>query len=109
MTLTGIPMTERAVVNEYKAITKEYAYDEDIFNEDESKVNILKYIIFNKLNQVDRTIILLYTDYQSYRKLGRRMGMSHMTIRTEVLRIRKIILEEYERITADKCLSDLHS
>lgn len=102
-------MSERAVVNEYKAITKEYAYKEDIFNEDEPRANILKYIIFKKLNQVDRTIILLYTDYQSYRKLGRRMGMSHMTIRTEVLRIKKIILEEYERIIDNQCPCDIHS
>lgn len=102
-------MTERAVVNEYKAITKEYAYDEDIFNEDESKVNILKYIIFNRLSQPDRTIILLYTDFQSYRKLAEVMGMAHMTVRREVIRIRNLIQEEYDKIIADKCLSDLHS
>jgi DNA-directed RNA polymerase specialized sigma24 family protein len=94
-------MTERAVVNEYKAITREYAYNKDIFNEDDQKVNILKYIINHKLNQVDRTIILLYVDCQSYRKLGAKMGMSHMTIRREVVRIKNIIQQEYDKLIAD--------
>lgn len=94
-------MTERAVVNEYKQITREYAFDNTIFNEDEPKVNALKYIINHKLNQVDRTIILLYVDCQSYRILGEKMGMSHMTIRREVVRIKNIIQEEYEKLITD--------
>lgn len=102
-------MRERAIVNEYKAITREYAFNKDIFNEDSPKVNILKYIIYNILDQVDRTIILLYVDCQSYRKLGEIMGMSHMTIRREVVRIREQIKKEYERIVNDKCLGDIHS
>lgn len=102
-------MRERAVVNLYKQITRDYAFDRDIFNEDDPKVNILKYIIFNRLSQADRTIILLYTDFQSYRKLAEVMGMAHMTVRREVIRIRNLIQEEYDKIIADKCLSDLHS
>ena len=94
-------MTERAVANEYKQITREYAFDNTIFNDDEPKVNALKYIINHKLNQVDRTIILLYVDCQSYRKLGEKMGMSHMTIRREVVRIKNIIQEEYEKLITD--------
>jgi hypothetical protein len=46
---------------------------------------------------VDKTLILLYTDCQSYRKLGHRLGLSHMTCRKEVIRIKNIILKEYER------------
>ena len=94
-------MTERAVANEYKQITRDYAFDNTIFNEDEPKVNALKYIINHKLSQVDRTIILLYVDCQSYRKLGEKMGMSHMTIRREVVRIKNIIQEEYDKLIAD--------
>ena len=101
MILSRTPMTERAVANEYKQITRDYAFDNTIFNEDEPKVNALKYIINHKLNQVDRTIILLYVDCQSYRKLGEKMGMSHMTIRREVVRIKNIIQEEYDKLIAD--------
>lgn len=101
MTLLGTPMTERAVANEYKQITRDYAFDNTIFNEDEPKVNALKYIINHKLSQVDRTIILLYVDCQSYRKLGEKMGMSHMTIRREVVRIKNIIQEEYDKLITD--------
>ena len=101
MILSRTPMTERAVANEYKQITRDYAFDNTIFNEDEPKVNALKYIINHKLNQVDRTIILLYVDCQSYRKLGEKMGMSHMTIRREVVRIKNIIQEEYDKLITD--------
>ena len=62
---------------------------------DNPRVARLKEIIDTKLSQVDKTIILLYADCQSYRKLGKNMRLSHMTIRREVIRIKKIILEEY--------------
>lgn len=93
-------MTERKVVNEFKALKKEYAYRDDIFSEDDNKISLLKYIIDKKLNQVDQTIILMYADCQSYRKLGKQFGMSHMTIRKEVVRIKNLIMKEYERIIA---------
>ena len=54
-------------------------------------------IINTKLSTVDKTIILLYVDCQSYRKLGKRLGVSHMTIRRECQRIKKIILAEFNK------------
>lgn len=87
---------EHELAEEFRLIKIEYAYHEDIFTDNE-KAQALKRIIDTKLSQVDRTIILLYTDCLSYRKLGEKMGLSHMTIRKEVQRIKKIILEEYEK------------
>ena len=87
--------TENEVVNEFRQIKKEYAYDPGIMCQDDPRVSRLKEIIDTKLSQVDKTIILLYCDCQSYRKLGKKMHLSHMTIRREVIRIKKIILEEY--------------
>lgn len=87
--------TENEVVKEFRQIKREYAYDPGIFNQDDARVKRLKEIIDTKLSQVDRTIILLYCDCLSYRKLGKKMHLSHMTIRREVIRIKKIILEEY--------------
>ena len=89
--------TEREIVKDYKEIKDDYAWHPDIFTKDDEKVSRLKEIINTKLSLVDKTIILLYADCQSYRKLGKRLGVSHMTIRTECQRIKKIILAEYER------------
>ena len=88
--------TEREVVSEFRKIRQDYAYNPDIMCEDDPRISRVKEIIDNKLSLADKTIILLYVDCQSYRKLGARLGVSHMTIRREVQRIKNIILKEYE-------------
>ena len=87
---------EREVVSEYRKIRQDYTYNPDIMNEEDERLTRLKKIIEEKLSLADKTIILLYVDCQSYRKLGKRLGVSHMTIRREVQRIKNIILKEYE-------------
>lgn len=102
--MQGKPKTSRpsgkpdAAVVDYKKIAPDYAYDGTIFSEDDPRLAAIKYIINNRLNQVDRTIILLYADCQSYRKLGKRLGFSHMTMRKECQRIKAIILDEYNKM-----------
>ena len=86
------------VVKEFRQIKQEYAFNPDIMCQDDPRVARLKEIINTKLSQVDKTIILLYVDCLSYRKLGKKMNLSHMTIRREILRIKKIILEEYNNV-----------
>ena len=88
--------TEREVVSEFRKIRQDYAYNPDIMNEEDERLTRVKKIIDQKLSLADKTIILLYVDCQSYRKLGKRLGVSHMTIRREVQRIKNIILKEYE-------------
>lgn len=88
-------MKENEVVKEYRQIKEDYKFNPDIMCPDDPRVSRIKEIIDTKLSQVDKTIILLYADCLSYRKLGRKMHLSHMTIRREVIRIKKIILEEY--------------
>ena len=83
---------------DFKDIEAEYAHDPSIFTEDEGRVNAVKWIIDNKLNRVDKTLILLYADCLSFRKLGKRMGFSHTTMREEIKRIKAIILEEYNKM-----------
>ena len=85
------------VVAEYRQIKAEYAFDPGIFNPDDPKVARLKEIIDTKLSQADKTILLLYVDCQSYRKLGKKLNLSHMTVRREVLRIRQIVLNEFAK------------
>ena len=85
------------VIAEFRKIKQEYSYNPDIMNEEDERLTRVKKIIDQKLSLADKTIILLYVDCQSYRKLGARLGVSHMTIRREVQRIKNIILKEYER------------
>lgn len=88
--------TEREVVFEFRKIRQDYTYNPDIMNEEDERLTRVKKIIDTKLSLADKTIILLYVDCQSYRKLGARLGVSHMTIRREVQRIKNIIMKEYE-------------
>ena len=83
------------VIAEFRKIKQEYSYNPDTMNEEDERLTRVKKIIDQKLSLADKTIILLYVDCQSYRKLGARLGVSHMTLRREVQRIKKIILEEY--------------
>ena len=84
------------VIAEFRKIKQEYSYNPDIMNEEDERLTRIKKIIDQKLSLADKTIILLYVDCQSYRKLGARLGVSHMTLRREVQRIKNIILKEYE-------------
>lgn len=84
------------VIAEFRKIKQEYTYNPDIMNEEDERLTRIKKIIDTKLSLADKTIILLYVDCQSYRKLGARLEVSHMTIRREVQRIKNIILKEYE-------------
>lgn len=86
------------VIAEFRKIKQEYTYNPDIMNEEDERLTRIKKIIDTKLSLADKTIILLYVDCQSYRKLGARLGVSHMTLRREVQRIKKIILKEYEKV-----------
>ena len=87
--------TEREVVSEFRKIRQDYTYNPDIMNEEDERLTRVKKIIDTKLSLADKTISLLYVDCQSYRKLGARLGVSHMTLRREVQRIKNIILKEY--------------
>lgn len=89
--------TDNNIIKDYKEIKEDYRFDSDIFNMEDERVSAIKEIINTKLSVVDKTIILLYIDCQSYRKLGKRFKLSHMTCRREVLRIKRIILDEYNK------------
>lgn len=91
-------MNEKEIARDYKTIREDYRFDDDIFSDEPEKVAALKYIIDKRLNQVDRTLIILYTDCQSYRALGKRLGLSHQTIGQEIRRIKANIIKEYQKL-----------
>lgn len=80
---------------EFRDIREDYAWNEDMMSDEDERVYELKRIISTRLPLEDRTLFLLYVDCQSYRMLARRLGVSHMSIRKAILKIKKKILEEY--------------
>ena len=90
--------TTKEIIRDFRDIKEDYVFDPDIMNMEDESVHRIKEIINTRLSLVDKTLILLYVDCQSFRKLGERLGLSHMTCRKEIIRIKKIILTEYERI-----------
>lgn len=91
-------MDKKDLAHELRIIKQDYAFDpDDIMSQDDERVRKLKQIINTRLSVEDRTIILLYIDQMSYRKLGNMFNVSHMTIRRDVRRIIDIILAEYQK------------
>ena len=88
----------KGMVRTYKDIRADYVFNPDIMNDEPERVRLVKYIVQERLNQVDRTLILLYADCHSYRKLGARLGLSRTTIQAEINRIKAIILKEYNQL-----------
>jgi DNA-directed RNA polymerase specialized sigma24 family protein len=83
------------IVRQYKKIKDDYAYRDDILNDDDIRVARVKKIMAQELTEVERTILILYTEMQSFRKLGEVMGCSHQTMRNEVQRIKEKIWKVY--------------
>lgn len=69
--------------------------DADAEKERRRKASAATSVLFNKLSQADRTIFLLYAQERSLRKVGAILGVSHLTIRREIFRIREIIKKEF--------------
>lgn len=95
-------MKDKEIARDYKSIREDYRWDGSIFSQEPDRIARVKWIIDNRLTDTERIFILLYVDCQSYRKLGRRMGLSHQTCAKEVRRIKAKILEEYNRLTKNQ-------
>lgn len=83
------------IVRLYKKIKDDYSFTPDILNEDDTRVARVKKIMRDELSEVERTILILYMELQSFRKLGEVMGCSHQTMRNEVQRIKDKIFKSY--------------
>lgn len=77
----------------FKRIFEEYKPDTDIFTKDDELIGKLKDIIFNRLSEIDRRVILLYAEMHSQRKVARLLGVSPSTVNILIRRIRKEILQ----------------
>lgn len=66
----------------------EYELDYSMFtNMDDRLLSI--YPKWLKLNKADRTVIILYAEYRSYREVGKILGISHTTIQRFIKQIRE--------------------
>lgn len=83
------------IVRLYKKIKDDYAFTPDILDQDDIRVARVKKIMRDELSEVERTILILYMELQSFRKLGEVMGCSHQTMRNEVQRIKDKIFKSY--------------
>ena len=88
---------ETDIVRDYKDIREDYAYQADIFATEPERSARVKRII-ETLPPSDRILITMYADCQSLRKLAARLGLSHTTLRGEIVRIRATINEKYNKI-----------
>ena len=75
---------------ELRAILAEYAYNPDVMNDEEDKVNSVKKAL-SQIPEADRIIFCLYLDLGASRKVGELLGVSHSTILKEINRIKNKI------------------
>lgn len=91
-TQTNWSMTITVMIDIYE-IEDEYAYDPDIFTEDEPEISKLKWIIWNKLDMTERRIILVYAHLGNIRDTAKVFKVSPTTIWNTITNIRKKICQ----------------
>lgn len=74
-------------------IFEEYAENTDIFSKESDKLRRIKNILWNKLDNTDRTILLLYCETGNLRDAARLLKVSASTLCIKMKHIRKIFLE----------------
>ena len=80
-----------------KEILEDYQPSDDIFNDEDELIDKLKHIIYLKLNEVDKRIILMYAELKSLRKLSLELGISVSSAWIKVNEIRDKIYKELQR------------
>lgn len=80
-----------------KEILEDYKPSDDIFNDEDELINNLKHIIYLKLNEVDKRIILMYAELKSLRKLSMELGISVSSTWIKINEIRDKIYKELEK------------
>ena len=73
-----------------KKIEEEYA--NDIFLDDDQMFKLKQ--IINELDDLDKSILIMYADEGSMAKTGKKFNVSAATIYTNIKRIRQIIKEK---------------
>lgn len=69
-------------------IIREYAPDNSLFTEEDEHILELKNIIYHKLSESDKRIILLYSHYGNLRSVAKLLKVSSTTAAKQIKRIR---------------------
>lgn len=83
----------RKKMTDINHLREEYLCVDDVFSENSTLHKRVKCAIASKLNVSQQTLIFLYAEHRSLRKLANVLGVSKTTIRDEIARIKKIIKE----------------
>lgn len=75
-------------------IEEEYKPNTSIFDNDEEEVKKIKYIIFNKLSETDKRIILSYSELGNIRETSKLFKVSPTTIWNRIKEIKKAIINQ---------------
>lgn len=80
------------IIENINRVMEDYVPDESIWREyDDDMLNIKQ--AMDSLEDSDRIIFMLYCEYGSLRKVGKRLGVSHSIIYKNVRRIKLKMLE----------------
>lgn len=74
-------------------ILQQYLPDDDMFSEEDVRLNRIKHIIYEKLSETDKRVLLLYAELGSQRKVGEKLGVSASTVNILIKKIRKQIFD----------------
>jgi DNA-binding CsgD family transcriptional regulator len=86
-------MNKTELKNDLKRLKTEYTFQLDTFSNDRGLL-----IAMNELELTEQTILLLYAEHQSYRKVAKLLNISHQAIKNEIEKIRKKIKDRIEVI-----------
>lgn len=78
-------------------IFEEYSENDSIFSKEDELTRKVKHIVWNKLSQNERTILLLYSEIGNMRDTAKLLKVSTSTICIYIGRIRQKIKKELEK------------
>ena len=92
------------ILNNLKRVMEDYEPDESIWREYDDDMLLLKQAM-DSLETSDRIIFVLYCEYGSLRKVGKRLGVSHSIIYKNISRIKRQIYDSIKtNSTSDNSL-----
>lgn len=87
------------MTDELAEMRKDYDYDGDMFSGEEQRSKVLKQIMRDRLTSDQASLLVLYINDGSYRKVGARFNIPHSTIYKELKNIINIVKHEFENRT----------
>lgn len=78
----------------FNKIIEEYRPVEDIFCNDDAWMDRLKHIIFEDLTEIERRVLIIYSETASMSKSGKILHVSPSAVHKRITQIRKKIIEK---------------